>query len=326
MPKVSIILPTYNGQAYIEEAIISILNQTFRDFELIVVDDCSTDHTPKVLDFFKLQDSRIKIITNKKNLKLPASLNVGHRIAQGDYLTWTSDDNILHINFVERLVKVLETNIEDVVYSDFNIINNQDEYIRVYKTSPVSLLPFKNGIGASFMYRKEVFQKLNYNEALHGIEDYDFWVRVANSFKFKHLSEVLYSYRIHENSLTTEIGRNEAAKEAFDNNLMVVLKNFKMFKPETRKMLFQFQRESYWEWKYFFNVRKTAELDFEKWNKFNGNNTNFFKEHYIKTLRNLLVNKGDRRTVGRLILLKPSLLSYKYSTRTSLNILKKIFI
>ena len=106
MPKVSIILPTYNGQAYIEEAIISILNQTFRDFELIVVDDCSTDHTPKVLDFFKLQDSRIKIITNKKNLKLPASLNVGHRIAQGDYLTWTSDDNILHINFVERLVKV----------------------------------------------------------------------------------------------------------------------------------------------------------------------------------------------------------------------------
>lgn len=326
MPKVSIILPTYNGQAYIEEAIKSILNQTFEDFELIVVDDCSTDHTPSLLESFKLQDSRVKIITNKHNLKLPASLNVGHRMAQGEYLTWTSDDNILHSDFLEHLVTVLETSSEDVVYSDFNVINDQSEHLRVYKVSPVSLLPFENGIGASFLYRKEVFQKFNYNEDLHGIEDYDFWVRAANHFKFKHISEVLYSYRIHKNSLTSKIGQNEAARKAFDNNLRIVLKNFKMFKPETRKMLFQFQRQSYWEWRYFFSVRKTAELDFKKWHEFNGINTKFFEEKYRKTLRNLLINRGDRKKVARLIFLKPSLLSYRYSFRTSLYILKKIFI
>ncbi|RXG26918.1 glycosyltransferase family 2 protein [Leeuwenhoekiella marinoflava] len=326
MPKVSIILPTYNGQAYIEEAIASILNQTFIDFELIVVDDCSTDHTPKLLEFFRLQDSRIKIITNKHNLKLPASLNVGHRMAQGEYLTWTSDDNTLHSDFLERLVKVLETSGEDVVYSNFNVINDQSKHIRVYKVSPVILLPFENGIGASFLYRKEVFQKFNYNEDLHGIEDYDFWVRAANHFKFKHTSEVLYSYRVHKNSLTTEIGLNEVAQKKFEKNLKVVLSNFVMFRVDTQKILFQFQRQSHWDWDYFFSVRKEAELDFKKWIEFSELDMSMFKEYYIKVLRSLLINKAKRMQVLRLLFLNPSLISYKYSFRTSLNILKRIFI
>ena len=326
MPKVSIILPTYNGQAYIEEAITSILNQTFEDFELIVVDDCSIDHTSSLMESFRLHDSRIKIITNKQNLKLPASLNIGHRVAQGKYLTWTSDDNILHSNFLERLVTVLETSSADVVYSNFNVINDQSEHIRVYKVSPVSLLPFENGIGASFLYRKEVFQKFNYNEDLHGIEDYDFWVRVANHFKFEHTSEVLYSYRIHKNSLTTEIGLNELAQKKFDENLKVVLSNFVMFRIDTQKLLFQFQRQSHWDWDYFFSFRKEAESDFEKWIESGEFDISILKNYYNKGLRRFLINKANRLQVLRLLFLRPSIISYKYSFRTSLNILKRIFI
>ncbi|PHQ28658.1 glycosyltransferase family 2 protein [Leeuwenhoekiella nanhaiensis] len=326
MPKVSIILPTYNGQAYIEEAITSILNQTFEDFELIVVDDCSTDHTPSLLESFRLQDSRIKIITNKQNLKLPTSLNVGHRMARGEYLTWTSDDNTLHSNFLERLVKVLETSSEDVVYSDFNVINDQSKHIRVYKVSPVSLLPFENGIGASFLYRKKVFQKFNYNEDLHGIEDYDFWVRTAQVFCFKQIEETLYNYRIHRASLTSQIFRDAKTQRNFDRGVRMVLENFHSMSPKTRKMLFQFQRPDYWNWNFYFKIRKEAEIELQNWILEKNGDLNQFNHSYNKKLRSLLFNNADRREILKAILLKPQLLSNSYSRKTTIEILKKLFV
>ena len=326
MPKVSIILPTYNGQAYIEEAITSILNQTFEDFELIVVDDCSTDHTPGLLESFRLQDSRIKIITNKQNLKLPASLNVGHRMAKGEYLTWTSDDNTLHDNFLERLVNVLETSSEDVVYSDFNVINDHSKHIRVYKVSPVSLLPFENGIGASFMYRKEVFQKFNYNEDLHGIEDYDFWVRAAQVFCFKHIDEILYNYRIHRASLTSQIFRDAKTQRNFDRGLKIVLDNFHSMSPNTRKMLFQFQRPDNWNWSFYFKVRKKAEEELKTWAIHQGEAYDTLVENYLSRLRFLFVNCSKPNYQSKLILVKPEILSKRFSRYTSLKILKRMFM
>ena len=91
---ISIILPTYNGEKYIRESIDSILNQTYKNWELIIVNDCSTDQTPTIVDEYATKDSRIKIINNAMNLKLPKSLNIGFKEAKGEYYTWTSDDNI----------------------------------------------------------------------------------------------------------------------------------------------------------------------------------------------------------------------------------------
>ncbi len=80
MPKVSIVLPTYNGEKYIRESVESIINQSFTDWELIIVDDCSTDHTAMIVDQYASEDFRIKVIHNKKNQKLPQSLNIGFGI------------------------------------------------------------------------------------------------------------------------------------------------------------------------------------------------------------------------------------------------------
>ena len=92
-PVVSIVLPSYNGKKYIRESIESVLAQTFPYWELVLVDDCSTDGTGAVMDAYASKDSRIRVIHNATNQRLPRSLNIGFRETWGEYLTWTSDDN-----------------------------------------------------------------------------------------------------------------------------------------------------------------------------------------------------------------------------------------
>ena len=90
-PKVSIVLPTYNGARYLKSSVESCLNQTHKNIELVIVDDCSTDETPDIVRSYN--DPRIRYVRNETNQRLPRSLNIGFALATGDYLTWTSDDN-----------------------------------------------------------------------------------------------------------------------------------------------------------------------------------------------------------------------------------------
>ena len=108
-PKVSIVLPTYNGASkYLRQAIESCLNQTYRDIELIVVDDCSTDSTPDVVRSFN--DPRIRYVRNETNQRLPRSLNIGFALTTGEYLTWTSDDNEFLPEAVDVMLDFLTRN------------------------------------------------------------------------------------------------------------------------------------------------------------------------------------------------------------------------
>ena len=93
---VSIVLPVYNGERYLEDAIESVLGQTYTNLELIIVDDKSTDDSLNIANKYRILDKRVRIIANEENIKLPKSLNKGFEVAQGDYLTWTSDDNIYY--------------------------------------------------------------------------------------------------------------------------------------------------------------------------------------------------------------------------------------
>ena len=93
MPTVSIVLPTYNGSQYIRESLDSIIKQTCTDWELLIVDDCSSDHTLEIAREYASRDARITVIHNEVNRKLPSALNIGFAHAKGKYLTWTSDDN-----------------------------------------------------------------------------------------------------------------------------------------------------------------------------------------------------------------------------------------
>lgn len=205
MPIVSIILPVYNGDKFLSHAIKSILTQSFRSFELIIVNDCSTDNSLDIIEKYKTNDSRIKVISNKKNLKLPKSLNIGFNLAKGKYFTWTSDDNILKPGCIERLFTGIRTSDVDIVYADFEVINKEGclEEIRRLD-NPIDNLCFENTIGACFLFKKEVYNRNNgFKTNLFLLEDYDFWVRAwINGFKYAHLDEVLYKYRNHDDSLS----------------------------------------------------------------------------------------------------------------------------
>lgn len=204
--KISIILPVYNGEKYLSQSIESCLNQTYKNIELIIVNDCSTDGSINIANLYLESDDRVRIINNKENKKLPASLNVGHREAKGDFITWTSDDNFYELNALEELLKSLLEKEADIVYSNIFLIDNLGNRIREVRLGAFESIIFGNVIGSCFLYKRNVFEKNNgFNETLFLIEDYDFWLRAILHSKYYKLDRFLYNYRKHEGSLTNQI-------------------------------------------------------------------------------------------------------------------------
>src|SRR5688572_797829 len=203
----SIVLPTFNGAKYLVQAIESCLNQTHTNFELIIVNDHSTDGTSAIINKYAESDSRIRIINNNVNYKLPGSLNIGFAEAKGEYLTWTSDDNYFAPHALETLIGELEKDKSaDIVYSSYQFIDEHDKMLETFGGEPENLI-FKCVIGACFLYRKQVHDQLQgFDETKFRMEDMDFWLRAATRFKFKFIDgRDLYFYRKHSNSLTHEI-------------------------------------------------------------------------------------------------------------------------
>ncbi len=226
-PLVSIILPVYNGEKYLNQSIESCLNQTYRNIELIIVNDCSTDSSLRIMKELASKDSRIVIIDNQENQKLPASLNIGHNAAKGEFLTWTSDDNTYNANAIKDLLNALKTNNADLVYSNVSIINNQDKVKREVLYSNYEHLLFGNCIGACFLYKKEVFHRNKcYNERLFLVEDYDFWLRASLHSRFYHVENNLYKYRLHDESLTNDISVNEERNRLWKTNIRTMYEGF----------------------------------------------------------------------------------------------------
>lgn len=205
-PLVSIVLPTHNGEQYLENSIRSCLDQTYCDIELIVVDDCSSDGTSQILQGF--DDPRIRVIRNQMNRGLPVSLNIGFRCSRGEYLTWTSDDNWYSHEAIETLVKVLDSNREvGFVYSDYWTVNSNGEITGLQQVvDPEDFLTSdSNGIGACFLYKREVYQTVGeYNDKWRLVEDYDYWIRIAQQFRVFAFHHPLYFYRYHMGSLTSQ--------------------------------------------------------------------------------------------------------------------------
>lgn len=205
MPKVSIVLPVYNGEKYLKESINSILSQSFTDWELIIVNDCSSDRTADIAEEYAASDNKIQVIHNIENQKLPRSLNIGFSAATGQYLTWTSDDNLYMPDALSVMAEYLDLH-KDVymVRTDMNIIDQAGKITG--KTNPYSdeKLYTYNCLGACFLYRKEVRDEIgDYDAGTFCVEDYDYWLRVLQKFgKIISIDQILYQYRRHEGSLS----------------------------------------------------------------------------------------------------------------------------
>lgn len=214
--KISIILPVYNGERYLRESLDSILGQTYQNFELIIVDDCSSDSTGQIISEYMERDKRISSVKNAINMKLPKSLNVGFGNATGDYLTWTSDDNKYKPNALETMVKYLEDYPSvSMVYTNYTEIDTNGNITKEKELDDIRRIAFKNVVGASFLYRREAAEQVGeYDSNLFLAEDYDYWIRICKNGEIVHLNKSLYYYRKHEKSLTSQRYEN-AVKQTY---------------------------------------------------------------------------------------------------------------
>lgn len=215
-PTVSIVLPCYNGAGFLAQSIDSVLSQTYGDWELILVNDCSKDNSLEIMHSYAVRDSRIRIIDNEHNLKLPGALNRGFREARGRYLTWTSHDNRMAPTMLEKFVQYLNANpdkgLVTACYAAFNLKTGEQLY-EVHHPDPQLYLPLYNCVCYAFMYRREVLDTVgDYDTTLFLVEDYDYWVRIWQKYHVGKIYEVLYYTGVGDDTLTLSRKKEIAQK------------------------------------------------------------------------------------------------------------------
>ena len=208
MPLVSIVLPTYNRADLLPYSIHSVLNQTYQNLELIIIDDHSNNETEAVVKGF--HDERIKYTRNESNLKLPRSLNKGFSLSNGACLTWTSDDNRYADTAIERMFEYIRKKNCDFVFADYYHFSELDKHTgepinpRHMKLPDQQQLQRSNQVGACFMYTRRVYEEIgDYDPELFLVEDYDYFIRISKSFDMCHINEPLYYFSRHDQSLYT---------------------------------------------------------------------------------------------------------------------------
>lgn len=206
--KVTVLMSVYNGEKYLQEAIDSILGQTFKDFEFLIINDGSTDKTGEILESYN--DPRIKIIDNKKNIGLTKSLNKGLRLARGEYIARQDADDISCDNRLEKQIKFLNENLDiAIVGTNYFRINEKGDIIQEIKRQEKDkdikkYLLNGNQLGhGTIMFRKSCIEKVGfYREEFKFAQDYDFVLHFSEKYKLANIPETLYKWRINTNSVS----------------------------------------------------------------------------------------------------------------------------
>ena len=213
---ISIVTASYNYEQYISETIQSVLNQTYSDWEMIIVDDCSTDNSVEVIKSFN--DKRIKLFVNEKNLGLKGTVKRGIEEAKGDWVVFLESDDMITPDYLEKKIQIAQQ------YPDVNLIFNDCEFFgdekRVFdfnavlkrtrkilyeQTYPFDMFYYfyhsnKIFTFSSVMTKREDLLKINYEPKLDCLLDWHLWVQLAYLGKFYYIPEKLTYWRLHSNS------------------------------------------------------------------------------------------------------------------------------
>tara|TARA_S200000501_G_scaffold129580_1_gene122442 strand:- start:1512 stop:2528 length:1017 start_codon:yes stop_codon:yes gene_type:complete len=205
-PKISVLMPVYNGDKFLDRSIKSILSQTFYNFEYIIINDGSTDDSLKIISSYK--DSRIKIINYSKNMGITFALNKGLNEAKGDYIARQDQDDISFPDRFMLQLKYLESNNVDLVDTNFIFIDENDKYLQDYEKryfSPhetLSHLFFYEMVHASIMCKRSLFTKHNIKYRKRPTEDYDLFIRLAKAgMRAGRIDKKLIKQRKHPSSM-----------------------------------------------------------------------------------------------------------------------------
>ena len=203
----------YNGERYLNESIESIINQTFKDFEFIIIDDGSTDKSNQIINSYN--DSRIKLLENNKNIGLTKSLNKGLELCKGEFIARMDGDDISLPIRLEKQVNYMEKNKNVDVCGSWSMtigksVGEIRKYPRNHEEIRCQLLLNNIMCHSSVIIREKSISEGNirYNPSLLYAQDFYFFVRMINDYRFSNIPDVLIRYRIHDNQIA-EKKKNE---------------------------------------------------------------------------------------------------------------------
>lgn len=208
-PKVTVLMPVYNGQKFLKPAVESIISQTFKDFEFLIIDDGSKDKTLPIIKAYEVKDPRI-VVVSRPNKGLVATLNEGLKKARGEYIARMDADDISLKSRLNTEVEYLDAHPDvGLVGSNYSIIDERGKHLidtNVF-THPTDLklcLVTCNQYGhGSVMIRKSILAKVgDYDKSVGHLEDYDLWIRISRVAKVANIEEPLYQWRKTPESIT----------------------------------------------------------------------------------------------------------------------------
>lgn len=233
MSKVTVFMPVYNAGKYLKDSIGSILNQTYKDFELLIIDNCSTDNSVSIVESYK--DSRIHLVVNNENIGLAASRNKALEICDSEYIALLDADDIAMPYRLQREIEYLD------IHKNIAVVGGYAEVIDEYGFGKDMLRPqlvnynyiraymvFNDAVAnSSAMVRKSVLDNNNirYADNCYGVEDYKFWCEVIKYGDIANMGEILLKYRVTPGSITADANsyrlneRKRIIKEIQKNNI-----------------------------------------------------------------------------------------------------------
>ena len=303
-PKISLIMSVYNGEDYLAETVESVLCQTFTEWEFIIINDCSTDNTSKILAEYASKDARVKVHTNKTNLRLPSSLNKALSLAEGKYIARMDADDICMPDRLQKQYDFMEANpnvdlsscrfltLKNGVYSSGGCGGKGDN------ESIKALLLVTNPIlHPGIIAKADAIKELGYDKNFTCTEDMELWTRFALSDKrIEILSEYLMIYRLHDKQIT------ETTLDKQKNEVIKIQKTYlsQLLKPMTEE-----QEEFYINGIYFRkNINVSKFIEFYRWAKSVNNKTNNFDKYALKYAFFEILAEYKRSGIGKADLIK----------------------
>lgn len=222
-PKITVIIPSYNSGKFLNKAVESVVNQTYKNIEIIVINDGSTDNTEQIIQEWQQKDERVKYISHTKNKGLPAARNTAIRNSRGEYIALLDADDIWIENKLEKQLAEIRKGT-DVVYSNAILINKRGEDLKKTLWQRVGINPCagkdclrllfqKNFMipASSLFFKKKILEEVEgFDEKLKSVEDYDFCLRIlAKRYTPNYINSPLLFYRLGQQQMSSKEAKME---------------------------------------------------------------------------------------------------------------------
>lgn len=219
-PLVSVIVPAYNQAHFLPETIDSVLAQTYRNWEIIILDDGSTDDTPEVAKRYTVRDKRIRY-EHQENRGLAAARNKAISFSKGEYLCLLDADDLMEKDKISLQLAEFKNNPDvDIVYTAVQFIDTESKYLSEMRSQDyppedfLAHLFFRNPIPtpSTMMAKRRCFADNPYNESFRRVEDYELTLRLAHKYRFKYLDKPLTRYRRHKQNMSNDLALQRQAE------------------------------------------------------------------------------------------------------------------